>query len=167
MNRAFLLSTAIALLIGCGGQHSPSVDPAASAPVDVWPLAKELLGDWVDSTSSDTFIVVEAWTEVDDSTLSGVGRVLAGADTVFIEGLKLMRRNGAAIYSALPGGQNNGAWTDFTAVPTSGDTLHFTNLSHDFPQHIRYFREGTGWHAVVSGFSKGAQHEEHYRFRPR
>ncbi|MBK8948629.1 MAG: hypothetical protein IPM68_07145 [Flavobacteriales bacterium] len=153
----------LTLLPGC----QPPSAALAEESKDGWDLARTLLGDWVDSTSSDTFTVVEAWTQVDDSTLSGAGRVLAGADTVFIEGLKLMRRGGTLVYSALPGGQNNGEWTDFNAVPAGGDTLHFTNLAHDFPQHIRYFREGSGWHAVVSGLAKGTPQEDHYRFASR
>ena len=160
------LQTLLVLLALSPGCQPPSAAPA-EVPRDGWDLAGTLLGEWVDSTSSDTFTVVEAWTRVDDSTLSGTGRVLAGVDTVFIEGLKLMRRGGDLVYSALPEGQNNGEWTDFTAGPMQGDTLHFTNAAHDFPQHIRYFREGAGWHAIVSGLSKGAPHEEHYRFRPR
>lgn len=167
MIRTPLLLPVIAALLGCGCQAPAPVDPPVPDRQDAWPLALELIGDWVDSTSSDTFTVVETWVQVDDSTLSGVGRVLAGADTVFIEGLKLSRTSSGLVYSALPGGEANGTFTHFACTHTTADTLVFTDPANDFPKRIRYLRDGQGWHAIIDENRDGPQREEHFRFLPR
>ncbi len=165
--RSFIaLSAVAAFLLGCTGPTPPptsSPDPTLSG----WTMAKGLLGDWIDSTSSDSFVVHEAWRPMDDSTLIGRGHVLVGADTVFIEALRLARRNGQLVYAALPGGESAGTFTEFIAAPAGPDTLLFTNHANDFPQHIRYLRDGKGWHAAIYGSERGVLREEHFRFLPR
>lgn len=162
-----MLLCALVAVCGCGGPppRTTATTPDATGPG--WALAQALLGAWVDSTSRDSFLMVEAWERVDDSTLAGIGHVLAGRDTVFVEHLRLERRGGSLVYAALPGGQRNGTWTRFTAVPTGGDTLLFSDPRHDFPQHIRYVRDDAGWHATIAGTVQGAPLAEQFRFRPR
>lgn len=166
MKLAWTASLACALVLGCTGP-APAPEPAPPARPDGWTLAKSLLGDWIDSTSSDSFVVHESWRPLDDSTLIGRGHVLAGGDTVFIEALRLAIRGNNMIYAALPGGENAGTFTEFRAVPSGRDTLLFTNHANDFPQHIRYLRDGNGWKAAIYGAEQGRLREEHFRFLPR
>lgn len=162
MNVRHSLYAVTLLFVGCG---TKAPEPLVATPDPLtreWHLAEELIGDWVDSTSSDTFLVHESWKATNDSTLDGRGQVMAGNDTVFIELLKLERRAGVLIYSALPGGQVKGIWTSFQGTTSSGDTLFFENPAHDFPQRIRYQMEGPGWHASASGTDHGKLRESHF-----
>lgn len=155
---------AVTFLLGCTARAPvPDLPP----PDPGWALAQSLLGDWIDSTSSDSFVVQEAWRLIDDSTLIGRGHVLAGKDTVFIEALRLALRNGRLVYAALPDGENAGTFTEFNGVFSGKDTLLFTNYANDFPQHIRYLRNGAGWHASIYGSEQGQLREEHFHFLPR
>ncbi|MBL8000866.1 MAG: hypothetical protein JNL05_02785 [Flavobacteriales bacterium] len=161
------IAICLLVLLGCSGGQQPTPPAEPAARPDGWQLAQALLGDWIDSTSSDSFVVHEAWRPMDDSTLIGRGHVLAGKDTVFIEALRLGRRKGQLVYAALPGGEDAGTFTEFIAVPTGRDTLLFSNHANDFPQHIRYLRDGQGWHAAIFGSERGRLREEHFRFLPR
>ncbi len=153
------------LFAGCGTKAPEPIVAAPDPLAREWDLAERLLGDWVDSTSSDTFLVHESWKAINDSTLDGRGQVMAGQDTVFIELLKLERRGGTLIYSALPGGQSTGTWTSFQGTVSSGDTLLFENPTHDFPQRIRYHVEGAGWHASASGTENDKFRESHFWYK--
>ncbi len=167
MNRTLLLAAMAGTLLACSTPGPDQGVPASDPSTQGWAVAHRLLGDWIDSTSSDTFIVHETWRAIDDSTLEGRGRVLAGGDTVFIEALRLAKRGGALIYSALPGGEANGTYTDFTCTRATGDTLDFVNAANDFPKRIRYVRDGRGWHASIDENAEGTQRAEHFRFLPR
>jgi len=167
MMRTIAPFTAVCLLLACSAPEQRSAKPPQGPGATGWRLAQDLLGDWIDSTSSDTFVVHEAWRPFDDSTLIGRGQVVAGSDTVFIEALRLGLRNGRLVYAALPGGEQAGAFTEFIAVPSGQDTLLFSNHANDFPQHIRYLRDGAGWQASIFGTEHGRQRAEHFRFRPR
>jgi hypothetical protein len=167
--RAAFLPIACGLLVACSTPPSPSPVPAepTPAPVPGWDLGLQLVGGWIDSTSSDQFVVHEAWSMQDDSTLRGIGHVLAGADTVFIEALRLGHRKGVLIYSALPGGEKSGTFTDFTCTLVDEDSLVFTNATNDFPKRIRYVRTVGGWHAVIDEGKAGLQRTEHFHFTAR
>ncbi|HRO99589.1 MAG TPA: DUF6265 family protein [Flavobacteriales bacterium] len=167
--RTAFLPIACGLLVACGTPPSPSPAPveATPAPVPGWDLSLQLVGEWIDSTSRDQFVVHEAWSVQDDSTLKGIGHVLAGADTVFIEALRLAHRKGVLIYSALPGGEKSGTFTDFTCTLVANDSLVFTNATNDFPKRIRYVRTGGGWHAVIDEDKEGPQRTEHFHFTAR
>lgn len=156
------LFAATLLFASCGTTSPEQINSTPDPLAREWDLAEKLIGDWVDSTSSDTFLVHESWKAINDSTLDGRGQVMAGKDTVFIELLKLERRGGGLIYSALPGGQATGTWTSFQGTISSGDTLLFENPAHDFPQRIRYQLEGPGWHASASGTENGKHRESHF-----
>ena len=156
----------LALIAGCSSPAPEQGGPASSSPA-AWSLSKGLIGNWIDRTSSDTFVVHETWKVLDDSTLEGMGRVLAGADTVFTEALRLERRGDQVIYAALPGGEANGTYTLFTCERASGDTLSFVNNANDFPKRIRYARDAQGWQAVIDEGRPGPQREDRFRFVPR
>ena len=49
--------------------------------------------------------------------------------------------------SALPGGKNA---TRFVAVHADGDVVIFENASNDYPQRIRYWRDGKELKARIS-----------------
>jgi len=166
MTRTLILLLIAAAITSCTSPAPQAKQPALLAD-PAWRLAQGLIGDWIDSTSSDTFVVHETWKALDDSTLEGLGSALAGTDTVFIEALQLKRRGDQVIYAALPGGEANGTFTPFICEKASGDTLSFVNPSNDFPKRIRYARHAQGWHAVIDEGLSCPQREDRFHFSPR
>lgn len=158
----------LALFTACGEAPHADTSVVDIAPTD--PLARYhgLIGNWIDSTSSDAFVCYERWAMDGDSALTGFGHVIADGDTVFIEHLRLGVANGQGVYSARVGSQNNGAWVPFAAQETGTDTLMFENAAHDFPQCITYVKDASGtWNVSVTGTEDGEDREELFVFRPR
>jgi Domain of unknown function (DUF6265) len=166
--RYALLLLPLALFSSCG--EVPPTDRAVVdlAPTDLLVRYQGLIGNWIDSTSSDDYVCYERWSMDGDSVISGLGHVIADGDTVFIEDLRIGVTNGQAVYSARVGSQNNGAWIPFAAQETGVDTLMFENAAHDFPQCITYIKHASGgWNVSVTGTEEGEDREELFVFRPR
>ncbi|MBK6832324.1 MAG: hypothetical protein IPG92_17020 [Flavobacteriales bacterium] len=128
---------------------------------------RQLVGEWVDSSSSPDYAFHERWTLEGDSAIDGFGHVIEEGDTVFIEDLRLSVVNGNVVYQARIGSQNNGKWVPFTAQATGPDTLMFENALHDFPQCITYVKDSAGWDVAVTGTERGEEHSERFRLRER
>lgn len=69
----------------------------------------------------------------------GMGRIVGGERLRSAELLVLRAEGSGLVYHARPTGQ---APTDFTSTHVDGDSLAFENRAHDFPQAIRYSRQG-------------------------
>lgn len=156
----FLLLAAVA----CGQPSTgptPVADTATSDRTDMlWSRLQGLSGQWATAPDTSGMRTFENWELVDSTHWSGLGYVLARADTVSIEELRLVRNGDAIAYGARLAMQNGGEWVDFAMQPTGADTLLFTNPGHDFPQRIAYVRQGADWHATVSG--EGGAFELHF-----
>lgn len=159
------------VLFSCGPSDGPPSDAATTDTIATAdPLAKyrQLVGEWIDSTSSREFTCFERWTAEGDSALDGFGHVLADNDTVFVEELRMAVRNGTVNYMAKIASQNDGAWVPFAEEPTGTDTLRFENVQHDFPQCITYaLNKAGGWDVAVTGSEKGKVRSEEFRFQRR
>lgn len=90
----------------------------------------------------------EVWVIDGDDALAGFA-VSIGDNTVsFYEVLTIKRdENGLLVYTAHPSGQ---ATTSFVAMETSANSALFINADHDYPQAIRYVREGNQLAAKIS-----------------
>jgi hypothetical protein len=88
------------------------------------------------------------WVIDGDDALAGFA-VSIGDNTVsFYEVLTIKRdENGLLVYTAHPSGQ---ATTSFIAMETSENSALFINADHDYPQAIRYVREGNQLAAKIS-----------------
>ncbi len=165
MRLAILPLTFALASCGTNAPEVPNVpDTTPTNPLDKY---AGLIGEWVDSTSSDQYVCYERWAAEGDSALVGVGHVVAGADTVFLEELRLAPVEGHVTYAVRSGSQNEGAWVHFSAEPTGADTLMFENAKHDFPQCITYTRMDEGWYATVTGTERGKERLLTYRFQRR
>jgi len=94
-------------------------------------------------------VVEEMWLAPAGGTLVGVSRTVEADSTRSWE--HLLIRPGAAglVYEASPSGQPAAA---FLATLVSDTAAAFENLTHDFPQQIRYVRRGAdSLLAAVSG----------------
>lgn len=126
-------------------------------------LPAALAGVWMDSTRGH--LTWERWWTLDDSTMEGMGCVVDGTDTVFLEHLRMEQRNGALVYLARVDQQHHGEWVLFKGVGGSPDSLQFENTSNDFPQCISYLlANDSTWNVTVSGMDHGTERVVRYRF---
>lgn len=123
-----------------------------------------LYGDWLDIQDSGRTYVHEHWELGADGTPSGLGHVLSGNDTVFIEHLALLTLRDTLHYAVSVGSQGGPAVL-FKLIHDQ-DSLVFVNPQHDMPQRIVYAPMGPdAWHAKVSGTHQGETAVDHYHFK--
>lgn len=150
-----------ALLIACGQPGERSSTDVRSG--EVVPLDR-LLGDWYDMQDSGRTTVLEHWERGSDGMPVGVGYVLSGRDTVFIEHLGIVLRNDTLHY-AVSIGRDGGEAVLFKLIHDR-DSLVFSDPQHDMPQRIVYIPQGNdAWHTIVSGTNKGVARTAHYHFK--
>ncbi|MBX2973314.1 MAG: hypothetical protein KF797_09435 [Flavobacteriales bacterium] len=162
MQRSWLLAPT--LLFACASPQEPAAitggdGTSTGTKVDI----ESLFGDWLDIQDSGRTYVHEHWERGADGTPTGIGHVLSGKDTVFIEHLALLTIRDTLHY-AVSIGSKGGEATLFKLVHDR-DSLVFTNPAHDMPQRIVYVPQGPdAWHAIVSGTHKGRMAVDHYHF---
>jgi hypothetical protein len=116
--------------------------PAARAAAVIWqpaasPLPTWIVGCWSGERAGERFH--ERWTLADESTLLGVAHTTKSGKLTAFEFLRVILRNGKAVYVAQPGGVPP---TDFSATATTADRVVFENPSHDYPKRVIYERTG-------------------------
>lgn len=180
MIKLVLLLCTLAALFGCGPSPSGPLDAAGTdtttARIDTTSittahggLVMKLVGEWHDVQGDGKTVFHEQWERTDDAFYTGLGFVMSGKDTVFIEHLNIAEHaNGKAFYSARIPSQNAGATVDFELTSAVGDSMVFENKQHDFPQRIVYALQTDGtWHVSVAGPGKDGWRTDHYHFRRR
>ncbi|MEO0616466.1 MAG: DUF6265 family protein [Pseudomonadota bacterium] len=127
------LAACTALLVGCALQGQTKADP-----LPTW-----LTGCWISSDGQQ----IEAWSD-DGEALIGFSSVAVENRTVFHE-LMSIRRNdqGTLVFTAYPSNQPGGS---FPAEQATDNLIVFFNDQHDYPQRIRYQREGDRLFADIS-----------------
>lgn len=103
-----------------------------------------LVGCWVSADKSSQ----EVWVVESDNSLIGFAVSLGVEEVVFYEVLRI-KQNADSLwtYSAHPSGQ---APASFIAVETGESSVVFSNPNHDYPQEIRYRRNGDRLYATIS-----------------
>lgn len=131
-------------------------------------LILKLMGEWHDVQADGTTVFHEQWERTDDQYYTGLGFVMSGTDTVFIENLVIAYDDLGAHYSARIPAQNQGEYVRFGLTTASEDSMVFEAPEHDFPQRIAYVIQGdSAWNVVVSGIDKGVQRSERFHFTRR
>ena len=103
-----------------------------------------LVGCWVAPDNS----AQEVWVAENNRSLAGFGVAIDDSRVVFYEVLSIRPSDdGSWIYSAHPSGQNP---TSFAASKISKNSAVFANPDHDYPQEIRYTRDGDRLDATIS-----------------
>jgi len=159
------------LLAACGPdprtKHSgTAVAPSDSSLIHLARMAERLTGAWVDTSADGHTLFHEHWEHSAGSDRTGLGFVMSGPDTVFIEHLRISWGAEGGRYSARIPSQNNGAFVDFALRHASDDSLVFENPAHDFPQRIRYaWLPPDTWYVVVSGMVNDTLRAERFLLR--
>ena len=103
-----------------------------------------LVGCWVSADSS----AQEVWVVDSDQSLVGFGVAISDRKVGFYEVLSIRRStDGSLIYTAYPSGQSSAS---FVATEITENSVVFTNPDHDYPQEIKYMREGNRLSATIS-----------------
>ena len=139
----------IMLVSACGQQEQRTSDPvveqeAIEEAATGDELITELVGYWFDEMNQGETQFYEHWHVDGQGGYRGLGFVMAGADTVFIEELRLAKQADQWTYSARVSSQNEGEWIDFHQRSSEEGSLLFVNAQHDFPQTIHYEPHGFG-----------------------
>ena len=89
----------------------------------------------------------ECWTIPRGGMMIGSGRTGSGDTVRSFELMRIERAEGGALtFLAAPGGQG---WTPFTAA-TGTEGVTFVNTTNDYPQRVRYWRDGELLKAEIS-----------------
>ncbi len=110
-----------------------------------------LLGTWQRENTKQGTTATEYWVS-DAEGMAGQGITLQGSDTVFVENLKIQKKEGDLFYVAEVA--HNPAPTFFKIVTYGKNEFSCENPSHDFPKRIDYTLEGDRLTVVISGDGK-------------
>lgn len=111
-----------------------------------------LEGNWIRTNNKPGRSGSEQWTRKSDQEWAGLGVNLRGADTAFVEKLRLVVKDGTIFYVADVPENKSLVYFRFTEI--SNDHFVCENPDHDFPKKIMYRREGKVLKATVSGDGK-------------
>jgi formylmethanofuran dehydrogenase subunit B len=93
----------------------------------------------------------ECWTAPGGGVMLGSGRTVVGGKLRDWEAMQIMlhdvETNAKMVFWASPGGKNR---TAFAWSPSEMSGVTFYNVAHDYPQRVRYWREGEQLKAEVS-----------------
>jgi len=121
-----------------------------------------LIGNW--KRVSDDGILIEAWTQLNDSTFSGRSFFISNGDTLSSELISLEQRKEKLYYIPIVADQNNGKSVVFTMTSQTDSSATFENPEHNFPQKIDYrFQRPDSLIADVSAVINGNQKVINFR----
>lgn len=103
----------------------------------------------------------ECWTVPRAGQMLGSGRTGDAAGVRSFEFMRIEREGEGLAFRASPGGEG---WTSFAASDDPGEGVTFLNPQNDYPQRVRYWREGGELKAEIS-LLDGSEAVE-FAFRP-
>ena len=90
----------------------------------------------------------EFWTHPRGGLMIGASREGQGETLRSWEAIRIVRKpDGTLAYIPMP---NGGPPIEFALVREDARSIEFANPAHDFPQRIRYWREGETLHAEIA-----------------
>ncbi|MEM1381323.1 MAG: DUF6265 family protein [Pseudomonadota bacterium] len=130
-----IATLAAALAASC--THGDAPNPSAPGPFG-W-----LEGCWVTQSGASE----EVWAAAGESLLIGYNTVSRDGEVVFFEQLRIEETQEGWVFFAYPRGRGP---TPFALAEQGESSASFANPDHDFPQVLRYSREGDTLTAVAS-----------------
>ena len=120
-------------------QQSSVAAPTATTAMPGW-----MAGCWVEK--SEKAWTEECWTSARGGVMIGSGRTGAGETVRSWEAMQILAEPGGLAFYAAPRGLNR---TRFVAR-ADGQGVTFVNPATDYPQRVRYWREGEALLAEIS-----------------
>jgi hypothetical protein len=111
-----------------------------------------LKGDWTRTDQKPGRSGYETWKSTGPTTMVGRGIMMKGADTTFIEKIRIEVKDGKIFYVADVPENNGEVWFEFTALTDKSFVCE--NPKHDFPKKISYEVDGKNLKATISGDGK-------------
>lgn len=136
------------LILGMNSSCAQKPSPEAQLKQIEW-----LLGNWNRVNSPAGKSGYEYWQRTSATEWRGRGIAMKGADTTFVEILKIVVEKGSLYYAADVPGNNKPVYFEMTSV--SENSFVCENPAHDFPKRIEYHFDGKQIRARVSAGSQG------------
>ena len=115
-----------------------------------------LEGTWVRTNTKPGRSGSEQWTKGKGNEWIGLGVAMKGADTTFVERVKLVVKGDEIYYVAdVP---ENTKPVDFRITSIDEKSFVCENPAHDFPKKIAYYKDGNKLRAVISGDGKETEY---------
>jgi Domain of unknown function (DUF6265) len=114
-----------------------------------------LEGKWIRTNVKPGKSASEMWKKISSTEWKGKGVTLRGMDTLFVEKLKLILKEGNIYYVADVPENKSEVLFKFTEL-TDHDFV-CENPKHDFPKKISYHVDGNNLKAVISGDGKSME----------
>ena len=127
---------------------------AAQPALPTW-----MAGCWEQKSGEDW--VEECWTRARAGQMMGSSRTGNGDLLVMYEHMRITAEGGATTFCSLPEGEAGGC---FKATKVSVSEIVFENEAHDYPQRIRYWRDGKDLAAEIS--LKDGTKSSQWRYAP-
>lgn len=122
-----------------------------ATPVSAQTVAQPTLPEWMAGTwmmEDGAQWADEVWTDPRGGIMLGVARMGFGSQLQSWETTQIrFKPDGTVSYFAQPQGR---APTEFPLVLISAEAIEFANPAHDYPQRIRYWRQGKLLMAEIS-----------------
>jgi len=111
-----------------------------------------LNGTWTRTNPKAGRSGYETWKATSSTTMTGKGIMMKGADTTFIEKIRIELKDGQIFYVADVPENKGEVWFAFTELTANGFVCE--NPKHDFPKKISYEVDGKNLKATISGDGK-------------
>ncbi len=97
---------------------------------------KWLIGNWEQQTTEG--LLIENWSETNDSTFTGQSLFIKGKDTIHHESIVLQQTGENIKYTTIIKGQNSNEPIEFKLNKSIDGALLFENPTNDYPQKLKY-----------------------------
>ena len=108
-----------------------------------------LVGTWECLDVKPGEVLTETWTQAGDGTFHGEGLIIHGTDTIVMEQLQILEREGSCYYVANVA--HNPGPVSFRITESGEGTFTCENPKHDFPTSIAYQFDGDILITTISG----------------
>jgi hypothetical protein len=153
MTRWILAAAVLASLSPAPGQQ-PSKPTLASLS---W-----MTGSW--SGLTEGVQMEEHCTAPNGNSMLGIHRDVGKGRTLSFEFLRIEQQGDRMVYLSMPNGRSPA--TPFPMKEASAGRVVFENPTHDFPQRIIYWKDGSDLRARIEGTMNGKMGSEEWRWRP-
>src|SRR6186997_1946359 len=106
----------------------------------------------------------EIWTAPKGNSMIGIHRDVAKGRTRLFEFLRIEQQGDQIVYLSMLNGRSPA--TPFPLKELSGTRVVFENPTHDFPQRIIYWKDGSDLRARIEGTMNGKAGSDEWRWSP-